>query len=249
MKPHDLHTHTTYSDGKNPVVDHIRGAEAAGLSYLAITDHCFNPSAAEWITQMRDDIRAVKTHVTVFAGIEAQIRDASGATTVPQQETEKLDIILVDIGGMTEGVFRNPPASKQMAIKNAVTAYVNVSADPLVDIVAHPFNLGRTPSGIASTDITDADVRTVARAFAANGMIFEIMNSSWWWFPDEDIASFTKRYADIVRIAAEENVRLSKGSDAHAVCGVGMLSWVDRVIAMAGVEKAIIDPSMFVRNA
>ncbi|MBQ8344879.1 MAG: hypothetical protein IJY42_01270 [Clostridia bacterium] len=35
----DLHTHTTYSDGKTTVENSLRCAENLGLSILSITDH------------------------------------------------------------------------------------------------------------------------------------------------------------------------------------------------------------------
>lgn len=37
--PSDLHTHTTFSDGKLTPEELISAARQAGLSYLAITDH------------------------------------------------------------------------------------------------------------------------------------------------------------------------------------------------------------------
>lgn len=35
----DLHTHTNYSDGADPLIDLLKNAEKAKLEYLAITDH------------------------------------------------------------------------------------------------------------------------------------------------------------------------------------------------------------------
>lgn len=37
---YDIHTHTTYSDGRLDVHEQVRAAEAMALDYLAITDHC-----------------------------------------------------------------------------------------------------------------------------------------------------------------------------------------------------------------
>ncbi len=44
-----IHAHTLYSDGTGTVADLVRAAKAAGLTYLAITDHnAFHPEEAGW---------------------------------------------------------------------------------------------------------------------------------------------------------------------------------------------------------
>lgn len=42
MNPHgiiDLHTHTIFSDGKLPLMEHLHQAEKCGYSYIGVTDH------------------------------------------------------------------------------------------------------------------------------------------------------------------------------------------------------------------
>src|SRR2546427_11770065 len=35
----DLHTHTNWTDGRDPLADMVRRARAKGYAYLAVTDH------------------------------------------------------------------------------------------------------------------------------------------------------------------------------------------------------------------
>ncbi len=50
----DLHMHTTYSDGRDPLESMVAGCHALGYEYVAITDHSSGAAASR--TLARDDI-------------------------------------------------------------------------------------------------------------------------------------------------------------------------------------------------
>jgi putative hydrolase len=236
----DLHTHTTYSDGRTSAADSIRMGRALGLYALAITDHVFDPNAAGWINAMLKDVRSADSGaLRVLAGVEGAILDARGRVSVTPDLTAPLDLVLADLGHFTEGIGRDAPDAKHAFMKNVISAYIGASEHSGIDIVAHPFNTGTFRPDLMPADYADSDLRDVAQAFAGAEKRFEIMNQMVWWYPDCDVESFTQAYAELVARFAAEGVRFVLGSDAHSCCGVGNLDWARRVVHLAGVEESL----------
>ncbi|HTQ03444.1 MAG TPA: PHP domain-containing protein [Polyangiaceae bacterium] len=98
-----VHCHTSYSDGKNSVLEMARAAHARGMKYITITDH--SPSAhyargvaldrlkAQW-----DDIAAARAEVPIriLAGTESDIL-ADGALDYPDDVIERFDVLIASI--------------------------------------------------------------------------------------------------------------------------------------------------------
>ena len=253
MVNYDLHTHTTFSDGSHTLEITVKFAEAMGLEALAITDH-LTPGMKLWEEEGLFDtyLGEIRTasewaEVVVFAGVEATILNTRGEISMNEEAFSRLDVVLVDFGGWTEGVFRNPPSSKGKILANVTECLVNVAANPSFHILAHPFNLGRISEPLEPDDIPRSSLEEIAAAMKANGKIFEVMNCTFWWFPHMPVRSFTEQYADIVRIFAEKGVLFSVGSDDHRT-GVGNLAWSNRVLQMADVPmEQIVDPKGFLK--
>jgi DNA polymerase (family 10) len=98
-----VHCHTTYSDGKNSVLEMARAAEGMGMGYITITDH--SPSAhyaggvsldalkAQW-----DEISAAQeqTSVRILRGTESDIlRD--GDLDYPDAILEQFEVVIASI--------------------------------------------------------------------------------------------------------------------------------------------------------
>ncbi|HEX8779728.1 MAG TPA: PHP domain-containing protein, partial [Nocardioides sp.] len=64
----DLHTHSNVSDGSDSPADVVRGAAAAGLDVLALTDH---DTAASWPEAVD---AAQEAGVTLVRGMEVSTR-------------------------------------------------------------------------------------------------------------------------------------------------------------------------------
>ena len=247
----DLHIHTQYSDGRSPVIDNIRVAEAGGLSVVAITDHLFDSKNSDWIDKMLSDVRSIKSKVKILAGVEGTILNPEGEISVNKEIAKKLDLVLVDISYLTDGILKNPPLNKRRLIENVINAYINACHNPIVNIIAHPFNLGRLSQNKYSIYLDDfprQDLKKVAQVLVKNNKIFEIMNLMPWWFPNISIQKFTKDYINLVKIFAKEGVRFSLGSDAHSDCGVGNLIWAKKIVKEANIENQLIDPKVFVND-
>ena len=114
---HDLHTHTIYSDGASTIPLHILEARAFELDAMAITDH-YTPGSKIYESQADFDRylaeiereRSAQQDVIVLKGAEATALDTTGRISIDEGHAAKLEWVLCDLGGYSEGTLRNPPA-------------------------------------------------------------------------------------------------------------------------------------------
>ncbi|MGD8237444.1 MAG: PHP domain-containing protein [Armatimonadota bacterium] len=237
---YDAHTHTSFSDGRNTVMENVRAAEAVGLACVAITDHFHEPG--EWFDRMLAGIRAARQRygVRVLAGVESVIVNTDGEVSIGPEEAARLDIVLADVGARTVGIGTDTPTTKARLLDNVVTCMSNACQSPLVHVIAHPFNLGRLPLQVQITDLPRTSLQSIARAFVQTDTAFELMNQMHWWFPDVPVGRFTHDYAELAALFAEEGVKFVLGSDAHSCGAVGNLRWAMNLVELAGIPAAQI---------
>jgi histidinol phosphatase-like PHP family hydrolase len=239
---YDAHTHTTFSDGRNSVMENARQAEAVGLETVVIADHIFGE--VDWLDAMLREVEEADAAcgVKVLAGAEGVILSPAGDISLTEEIAERLDFVLVDFGGHTEGIGRNPPARQARLMRNVVSAITKACESPLVDAIAHPLNLGRFPAVLSPVDFGAPTLIELATAFEQTGTAFEIMNQLPWWFPEHSIERITAEYADVLHLFARFGVQFVVGSDAHSCGAVGNLGWCRRVMEAAGIgDKHLVD--------
>ncbi len=98
-----VHCHTTFSDGKNSVLEMAQAAHALGMKYLTITDH--SPSAhyargasVDALYRQWEEIAAAQEQVPIriLRGVESDIlRD--GSLDYPDAILEQLDVVIASI--------------------------------------------------------------------------------------------------------------------------------------------------------
>jgi DNA polymerase (family 10) len=151
----DLHCHTIATDGRDDIETMARAAQAAGLRYLAITDHSRALAMANGLDEARalEHARAIREvnarldGFTLLAGIECDIR-ADGTMDLADDCLAQLDIVIAsvhsafnqDAGQMTERLLR-------------------AIACPWVDVLGHPLGriiLKREPHKADMTRVIDA---------------------------------------------------------------------------------------------
>ncbi len=236
--PYDCHTHTTFSDGRNSVEENVRQAEAMGLELVVISDHYW-PGDDDLSVRVRRIVDAdAESPIHVVPGVEVTAQDTFGTVSLTENEAGLVRFVLADMGGSTKGVAVDPPADLDRYLANVFRATLSLVENPVVDALAHPFNLGRFPASVTPAQLPRSGLREIGAALFEADKAFEIMNQMSWWFPDMLEAQFTLEYAELLALMAAENVKFVLGSDAHSCGAVGAQGWCRRVMDLAGVEKS-----------
>ena len=215
----DLHMHSTATDGRADAETMALAARAAGLSYIAITDHSQSLAMANGLDERRAlehaaTIRALNHRldgITVLAGIECDIR-ADGTMDLADDCLAQLDIVIASV----HSAFNQEPSQMTERVLRAI-------ANPYVDVVGHP--TGRL---ILKRDGYKLDLERVMAAAAANGVALEINSQV-------DRLDLDDTHA---KMAKERGVKLIIDSDAHSPAGLGALRWGALTARRAWLEPA-----------
>jgi DNA polymerase (family 10) len=97
----DLHAHTIATDGRNTIREMASSARAAGLEYLAITDHSRRLAMAKGLDSKRlfeqldeiDRLNGTPIGVTLLKGIEVDILE-DGTLDLPERDLSRLDLVV-----------------------------------------------------------------------------------------------------------------------------------------------------------
>ena len=202
----DLHSHTSATDGRDGIEAMARAAQAAGLRYLAITDHSQALAMANGLDEARAlaharAIREVNDRLdgfTLLAGIECDIRP-DGSMDLADDCLAQLDIVIASL----HSGFNQEAAQMTDRLLRAIEC-------PWVDVIGHP--LGRI---ILKREAHRADMTRVIDAAAAAGVALEI-NAQIDRLDLDDLHA---------RRARDAGARLVISSDAHSIAAFGALRW------------------------
>jgi histidinol phosphatase-like PHP family hydrolase len=225
----DVHSHTTRTDGRDTIETMARAAQAAGLQYLAVTDHSQSLAMANGLDEagaleharMVRDVNARLDGFTLLAGIECDIRP-DGRMDLSDDCLAQLDIVNASI----HSGFAQDAAQMTDRLLRAI-------ACPWVDVVAHP--LGRR---LGKRDAHQADMAAVFAAAAAAGVAMEINAQIERLDLDETHA----------RQARDAGVMITISSDAHSVHGLSALRWAVAVARRARLAPADVLNTRSVRE-
>jgi DNA polymerase (family X) len=201
----ELHTHSTWSDGKNTIREMALAARERGLKVLAVTDHSAGLGitgglSIEQLWEQRAEIEAVQEELgdslRLLHGTEVEIK-ADGELGFPDEVLAKLDIVIASIHVGLRQPREQITARMLKALRN-----------PHVDIIGHP--TGRL---IPNREGADLDMEAVFAAAAEEGVALEI-NAHPRRLDLEDI------YA---RRAVEKGIRLSVNTDAHSPADLDLM--------------------------
>jgi DNA polymerase (family 10) len=202
----DLHMHTTATDGRDDVETMARAAQAAGLSYIAITDHSQALAMANGLDEARalahaERIREVGARldgITLLAGIECDIRP-DGQLDLAGDCLAQLDIVIASV----HSAFNQGAEEMTNRVLRALEC-------PYIDIVGHPTGrmlLRRDPYAMHVERLVDAAVQ--------HGVALEI-NSQIYRRDLSDAHA---------RLARDRGAKLVISSDAHSTRALGVLEW------------------------
>ena len=202
----DLHCHTTKTDSKDTIESMARAAQAAGLRYLAVTDHSQSLAMANGLDEERalEHARAIREinarldGFTLLAGIECDIRQ-DGSMDLSDDCLAQLDIVIASI----HSGFNQDGAQMTERLLVAI-------ACPWVDVLGHP--TGRL---ILKREPHKADMTRVIAAAAQAGVAMEI-NAQIDRLDLDDV---------LARRARDAGARIVISTDAHSVTALGGMRW------------------------
>ena len=184
----DLHSHSTWSDGKATVEEMARSAQALGHDYLAMCDH--SPRLRDGRLQQQwqeiDALNEALAPFRILKGIEVNIR-ANGELDVSDDILEQLDWVMASV----HTSFDKDPTERVL----------HAMESPHVDCIGH-----LTSRRIGVRNPSTIEVEKVVEAALATGTFLEI-NSQ----PDR----LDLRDAN-ARLAGEAGVTLVISSDGHS---------------------------------
>jgi DNA polymerase (family 10) len=187
----DLHTHTTWSDGKNTLEEMVARAVEKGYEYYAVCDHS-QRLRGDLLEQQSDAIDALQQQVPlrILKGIEVNIR-ADGNIDVSEEELATRDWVVASV----HSSFDKDPTGRALAAME----------NPYVDCIGHVTN-----RKIGKREPAAVDVERVIEKALETGTFLEI-NSQ----PDR--LDLTDVHA---RVAREAGLKLVIDSDGHQLAAL-----------------------------
>jgi DNA polymerase (family X) len=202
----DLHTHSTETDGRDDVETMARAARAAGLEYVAITDHSRALAMAGGLNEARALAHARRIRetgkrldgITLLAGVECDILP-DGTLDLADDCLAQLDFVVASV----HSAFNQDENQMTDRLVRAIEC-------PYVDAIGHPTGrllLRREPYRL--------DMDRVTRAAVRHGVAFEI-NCQIDRLDLDDVHA---------RAARQLGARFVISTDAHSRNGFELLKW------------------------
>jgi DNA polymerase (family X) len=198
----DLHTHSTYSDGRDALASMVEGCRALGYEYMAITDHSSGAAASRTlarddIAQQLEEIEGLRERfpgMTILHGIEVDILQ-DGRLDFEDAILEQFDIVLASLHDHARQDADRLTRRSLAAIRH-----------PLVNVLCHPAN-----QLVGHFDGYALDFDALYAAAAETGTALEI----------DGAPSHMDLDGERARAAAAAGVTLSIDSDCHRVEALG----------------------------
>jgi DNA polymerase (family 10) len=202
----DLHSHTTYSDGRASVEEMGRAAAERGYEYLAICDHTPAVGAVRGLTP--DDVRRQGAEIAAANEVLAPFRVLRGieCDILPNGRLDLPDAVLAELDWVQASVHggqRMPAPEMTKRVEEALR-------NPYVRCLSHPTGryINRRPENALDLERAFEVAREEGVALEVNGL------------PDRlDLSG------EHVREALDAGVRIVCSTDAHRVAGLERMTF------------------------
>ncbi len=202
----DLHTHSTYTDGRSSIQDMARKARESGLKYFAVTDHSRRIAMSHGLDpkRLREQAREIEDlarrlkGVAVLRGIEVDILD-DGSLDLPDDSLAELDWVVASVHYKLD---QDPRDMTRRVIKAIRNRNVDAIGHPTGRLIGH-----REPSAF--------DFSAILRVAHAEGCAMEIDSQ-----PERLDLNDTMCMA-----AKKAGVKLVISSDAHSSQQMALLEY------------------------
>lgn len=202
----DLHAHSIWSDGNASIEQMARAAQAAGLRYVALTDHSQGLGIARGLSPERvlarlEELRAVQQRLPgmrILNGTEVDIR-ADGSLDYD-------DAVLASFDWVVASVHSGFNQTREQMTQRIIAAMRN----PYVDAIGHPS--GRI---IGRRESYEVDIEAIVAAAVETGTALEIDSS-----PDRlDLSDIH------ARLARDRGAKIVVNTDAHSPANFSFLRY------------------------
>jgi DNA polymerase (family 10) len=201
----DLHSHTTWSDGRASVEEMARAAIERGYDYLAICDHTPAVGAVQGLTP--DDVRRQAAEIATANELLAPFRLLRGieCDILPDGQLDLPDDILAELDWVQVSVHGGQRMPRREMTKRVEEALRN----PYTRCLSHPKGryINRRPENAL-------DLERVFEVALEEGVAMEV----------NGLPSRLDLSGEHVRDALRAGVRLVCSTDAHSVGGLGNMT-------------------------
>lgn len=163
----DLHMHSTYSDGKDPMAQMAAACATLGYEYIAISDHSQRAAASRTLSvgdvrRQREEIGRLREQfprMAILHGVEVDIL-LDGSLDFPDAVLEGFDFVLASLH-----------ESGRQDARTLTRRCVQAIRHPLVNVITHPANrlVGRTAGYALDWDAVYAAAAETSTALEIDG--------------------------------------------------------------------------------
>ncbi len=240
----DYHLHTRHIGcaGTKLEVDEIAATEhALGVNSIGITDHLNTPEQVQKHLAIRDDILALKdVPVDVYLGVEIHTT-AEGERACTEEVMDKVGFQFV-IGGPHHAMIERWDVNE--LVKQHHRLHIMTCEDELINVLVHPwwFNHGEFekkgfPFFNDLSCVPTSMIDELAHAAAETKTAIEINGAAIFASPMYTF-KFKHQYVEyLARLAENDGVMFSIGSDAHHTCHLRTVPLAERAFDEAGIPK------------
>ena len=192
----DLHTHSTWSDGKSTIKEMAVAAKKLGYEYIAITDHSVSSRIAngldiDRLMQKKEELTEINNSldgINIIFGSEVDIKP-DGSLDYPDEILKELDMVVASVH-----------SSFKMNEEEMTSRITKALSNPYVGALGHP--TGRL---IGERNPYKLDINAVIDTAKIHGKALEV-NSSFMRLDLKD---------EHIKMATEKGVKLIISTDAH----------------------------------
>jgi DNA polymerase (family 10) len=215
----DLHSHTTWSDGRASVEEMGRAAMQRGYAYLAICDHTPAVGAVRGLTA--DDVRRQSAQIAAANDVLAPFRVLRGieCDILPDGRLDLPDDVLADLDWVQASVH----GGQRMPAAEMTRRVLEALRNPHVRCLSHPTGryINRRPENALDLEAVFAFVREHDIALEVNGLPLRL-----------DLSG------EHVREALRAGVKLVCSTDAHSVRGLDNMQYAVATARRGGATKS-----------
>ncbi len=213
-----IHCHSTWSDGKNSILEMAQAAMEKGLEYMVLSDHSRSAFYAKGLTPERiraqhqevDQLNVELAPFRIFKSVESDILP-NGSLDYPDEILSGFDLVIASVHSILD-------MTQEKAMQRLLAAVQN----PFTDILGHP--TGRL---LLKREGYPVNHRELIAACIEHHVIIEInanprrLDLDWTW----------------IRPALEQGAMLSVNPDAHSIDGIGDIRYGILAAQKGGLYK------------